>query len=399
MPRWATVALNLTVLAGCLGVTVWALFRSLKRSEDPSLIVFKSVISLVFTVGLLWFALTTDGGGRLIGPGLCALYGVTMAILWGRHIGALVAKPFTSMFDGGDEEVEPQPLYSIAINKIRRGQYQEAAFDIKEQLKKFPTDFTGQRLLAQLQAEHLNDLAGAQVTIDKLCTQPSQERSAVASVLNELADWHLKFGQDVDSARATLERIIETFPDSEFAQHAHQRIAHLANPEMLIAAHDRPAIRLRPGVQNIGLQKGQPVASAAEKDPKDVAREYVAHLEQHPHDNETREKLAWVYAREFGRPDLAVDQMDQIIEQPGLDTRHTAHCLNTIADMQIQYAHDFDAARAALQRIIDRFPQSPVAEAAQNRIDRLRLEMRSHHQNAPIKLGVYEQNIGLKKSV
>jgi outer membrane protein assembly factor BamD (BamD/ComL family) len=391
------VLLNLFILSLCLGISIWGYIRWLKRTEDPSLMVFKTILSLVFTIGLFVAAVTMQGQAGLLLPGLCAVYGVTMAILWGRHIGALVARPLTSMFDGGTEEVEPQPLYSIAVNKIKRGFYQEAAFHIKEQLLKFPNDFTGQRLLAQLQAEHLNDLAGAQVTIEKLCAQPGHARSELASVLNELADWHLKFAQDTDSARATLEKVIAMFPDSEAALHAQQRIAHLASPELLLAAHDRPAVRLRPGIQNLGLHTGAPELLPKDDDSVEKAREYVAHLEQHPHDAEAREKLAWIYARHYGRPELAIDQMEQIFSQPSLAQNQMIHCLNVIADMHLQFAHDLDAARAALQRIVEAFPDTSAAEAARNRIDRLRLELRAQTATPTLKLGTYEQNIGLKR--
>jgi TolA-binding protein len=400
MPRpWATVALNLLLAAGCLAVVLWALWRSLKRSEDPSLMLFKVVLSLVLTGGLIFIALTTDGSDRLVVPGLCAGYGVTMAIIWGRHIGALVASPLTAMFDGGSEEVEPRPLYSVALNKIRRGEYNEAAFEIKTQLMKFPDDFFGQHLLAQLQAEHLNDLQGAQVTVEKLCAQRGHPPNAIADTLNQLADWHLKYAQDAMNAQVALESIIERFPDTEFAQHAHQRIAHLASQEMLLAAHDRPSIKLRPGIQNLGLMKDSSELQAPEDDPAERARQYVAHLEKHPQDNEMREKLAWIYAKHYGRPDLAIDQMEQILAHPNQTSKHVIHCLNMIADVNIKYANNLEAARAALQRIVEGYPESAAAESARKRIDRLRLEMRTHGDAPSIKLGTYEQNIGLKKGL
>ena len=394
---WYTVLLNLFLLSLCLGIAIWGYIRWLKSSEDPSLMVFKTVLSLIMTIGLFVAAATTDGLGRLGLPLICVVYGISMAILWGRHIGALVARPLTSMFDGGFEEVEPQPLYSIALNKAKRGLYQDAAFDIKEQLVKFPNDFTGQRLLAELQAQHLNDLAGAQVTIEKLCSQPGHARSELASVLNELADWHLKYAQDTDSARATLEKIIAMFPDTEAAHHAQQRIAHLASPEMLLAAHERPTIRLRPGIQNLGLRQNASELLSKGDDSVEKAREYVAHLEQHPHDSEAREKLAWIYARHYGRPELAIDQMEQILSQANLPPNQIIHCLNVIADMHLQFTRDLDAARATLQRIVEALPDTSAAEAARNRIDHLRLEHRAHQPAASIKLGTYEQNIGLKR--
>ena len=49
----------------------------------------------------------------------------------------------------------------------------------------------------------------------------------VAAALTQLADWHLKFYHDVSSAKATLQRIVAKFPDTELAQSARERFAHL----------------------------------------------------------------------------------------------------------------------------------------------------------------------------
>src|SRR5687768_17816886 len=48
-----------------------------------------------------------------------------------------------------------------------------------------------------------------------------------AYTLNTLADWQLKYGQDIEAARQSLERIVARYPGTEEAQVAAQRIAHL----------------------------------------------------------------------------------------------------------------------------------------------------------------------------
>ena len=73
------------------------------------------------------------------------------------------------------------------------------------------------------------------------------------------------------------------------------------------------------------------------------------------------------------------------------------HCLNIIADIQVKFGNNYEAARDALQRIVDLYPNSAAAESARNRIDRLKLELRPHRESESIKLGTYEQNIGIKK--
>jgi hypothetical protein len=49
-----------------------------------------------------------------------------------------------------------------------------------------------------------------------------------------------------------------------------------------------------------------------------------------------------------------------------------------------------------LEKILERFPGLPVADLAQSRLNRLKLEMKGIQETSDVKLGVYEQNIGLK---
>src|SRR5437667_8510830 len=117
MPRALSIAIGLLMLLLVIGATIWFLIRTLKRTEDPASLIFKWILSLIFTGLLLWFAAGVgfDNLGALGIPFACVLYGVAMSVLWAPHLGAILAKPFTSMFDGGDTPPDPQPLYSIAI--------------------------------------------------------------------------------------------------------------------------------------------------------------------------------------------------------------------------------------------------------------------------------------------
>lgn len=383
MPRW--VAITLSVFSALL--VVWTLYRWLSGSEEPRRLIGKWIATLIFA-GLL-FLLTRLEKSYLtafVVPGTVALIGIIVAAIWAPHIGEWFAKPLTSMFDGGDDEVEPAPLYSIAINKIRKGEYQAAAFEIKEQLLKFPNDFKGQHMLAELQARHLNDLPGAQVTIERLIAQPNHSPPEIAFAVNELADWHLKYAQDLEAARATLESIIERFPDSEMAHQAQQRIAHLGTTETLLAPHDRRRLAVPRGPERLGLMKDQSALARAPDDPAAEADAYVKHLDQNPCDHEARAKLAWIYAEHFQRLDLALEQMEQLVQDQGQPPRQRIHCLNTIADMHIKFGKDLAAARATLQRIIDLNPSGASAESARHRMDRLPLELKGGEQTHSIKM-------------
>jgi len=388
--------LGLVMIASTLAGVGWLVMRMVKRAEDPPKFIFKLVLTLLLTGGLLWYAST---GVNLSIPFLCVLFGIVMSILWAPHLGALLAKPLTSMFDGGDTEADPEPLYSIAISRRKLGKYADAIAHIRGQLDRFPNDVTGQMMLAEIQAEDLNDLPGAQIVIQKLCQQKGHPPAAISAALIRLADWQLKYWQDVDSARESLEQIRTLYPDSEFANVAAQRIAHLGTRAAREASLDRTAIELPIGPEDVGLLKGHMGVPAPVEDPAARAEEYIRHLEQHPLDMEIREKLAFIYAEHYQRVDYAVNELEQIIQQPGQSTRQIVRALSLMADIHIKFGDDYESARAALQRIIDSYPNVAAAEAARNRLSHLKLEMRAKQQSRSVSMGTYDQDIGLKKKL
>lgn len=381
-----------------LGIGGWLLWRALKRSEDPPALVVKWVVTALILAGLAWVTKPwsdmplqwTDVVTTLVG-------GLILAIVWRQSIAGLFAKPFMSLYDGGSAEIEPRPYYSIAEAKRKRGHYLEAVAEIRKQLARFPTDFEGQLKLAEIQAENLNDLPGAELAIRRLCEQPGHAPRNLALALNSLADWHLKQGVDRDAARQDLEKLIEVLPDTEFALAAAQRIAHLAKTETLLAAHDRQPIHLPEGVKNVGLLASTEHLRPTAADPAALANEYVKHLEQHPQDTEAREKLAVIYADHYRRLDLAADQLEQLIHQPNQPARLVVHWLNLLADLQLRHDAGYETVRQTLEQIIERFPNLAAADMARNRLDLLKLELKAKQRSEPIKLGEYEQNIGLKR--
>ena len=67
-----------------------------------------------------------------------------------------------------------------------------------------------------------------------------------------------------------------------------------------------------------------------------------------------------------------------------------------LVDIQIKKLANLDAAKMTLTRFIDEDPQSGMADLARKRILTLRRELDVLSQKDPIKLGEYEQDIGLK---
>ena len=168
---------------------------------------------------------------------------------------------------------------------------------------------------------------------------------------------------------------------------------------MLLAPHERKKFEVVEGVQNLGLLHDYGNLKPAEADPEKVAADCVAHLEQHPLDTEAREKLAVIYADHYERLDLATGELEQMITQPNQPAKLVVHWLNLLADLQIRGGAGFETVQQTLQRIVDRDPEVAAAEIARHRLALLKLEMKAKEKNQAVKLGSYEQNIGLKRSL
>jgi outer membrane protein assembly factor BamD (BamD/ComL family) len=386
MPQPLRIALMLFAAIGVLGFLLWFFWRALRESESPVRLIVKWIVTFLLVGWVVYEARRAQGAGRLAVLLFVALpVAVVMIILWGRSIGGLVARPFETMFTGGSEEPDPQPLYSIAEGLRRRGKFREAIYEIQGQLNRFPKDFTGQMMLAEIQAENLNELASAEITIHRICEQPNHAPASVASALNSLADWQLKYAQDVDAATGSMKKIIELLPDSEFARAAANRIAHFSNREQLLHARAPGKIQMKHGVEYLGLLKDQSHLMPKEKTFKDEAAELVAHLDSHPLDNEARERLAIIYARDYGRLDLATEQLEQLIALPGESPKHVTRWLHLLADLQIHCTNDTQLAEQTLQRIVELFPNQSQSELAKQRIVVLALELKHYEKGRTVK--------------
>ncbi len=400
MSRTAEIIRGTLILLFVVVVFGIVLWRSLKRSEDPPKLIFKWILTaLIFAFGA-WKVLPTSGNGggeSFMGVAMAMICGLAITAIWRHSIASLVSKPFEALFTGGDVEPEPRPAYSVARTRQKQGKYSEAIAEIRRQLDMFPTDIEGLMLLAEIQAEDMKDLPGAELTIDRFCAQKHAPKN-IAFALSSMADWNLKFGQDREAAKRNLERIIAMLPETEFALGAAQRIAPLGTTEMLLAPHERKKYTVVEGPKNIGLMQDHNHLKPVAQEPGLIASEYVKHLAEHPFDSEVREKLAVIYAEHYGRLDLAVDQLDQLANQPNQPAKLVVRWLNAMADLQVRYGAELSAIEQTIQRIIDIDPEAPAANIARNRMATLKLELRGKHTNEPVKMGTYEQNIGLKSS-
>ena len=389
------LAAGILAVAG-IALVIYAFSRSTERA--------KLAVKLIVSAFIGWLIVKeiipgfSKGGGEAVAAlGLMLICGLIIAVSWRGTLIDLVASPLTSLYDGGNEEPEQKPFYSIANAKRKRAQYQEAIEEARQQLAKFPNDFEGVMLIASVQAENLRDLAAAENTLNHFCDWVNASEKQVASAWNTMADWYLKIGIDVDAARASLEKIIARFPETETALHAEQRLAHLGETEkILLNSQNRRAIAVPVGSKNLGLMDSMSHLMAKEIEPGKLAAAHVKHLAVHPNDSEVREKLATIYARDFHRLDLATMELEQLINEPRHKPKQIAGWLNLLANFQIELGAEVETVRATLETILARFPDLPIAEITQRRLARLNSEFKGLEKTEGIKMGTYEQNVGLK---
>ena len=383
-----------------LFLVFYSVWRGVKSSGDPVRLVFKIVISIcivIFSISLM-HKHPSDPGEMFYNLAVALVFCVPTGLLWVSPAIEWLAKPLTNIFDGGDEEAEPEPLYSMAESKRKNCRYEEAIRDIQVQLEKFPDDFMGTMMLASIQAEDLNDLPTATDTLENLLAKGKLPAHSTVAALQMLADWHLKYRQDAAAARGFLQRIIDKYPDTPLEHNARQRLARMESAEAVFEEREKGGVyEVKQGLRNIGLRR-EATVEEVEPDPSILANQYVKQLERHPMDTDTREKLALLYAEKFQRLELALDQLEQLIAHPSETPAHIGRWLNLVATLRIQQGKDMDGAVAALHRLIERFPKSAVAYAATTRLAHLDQELKGLEKGEVKTLGVYEQKLGLKKA-
>jgi tetratricopeptide (TPR) repeat protein len=384
-------AVALPIVAGAV---VWLFFRAFRNAEDRGSLAVKWGVSLL-VIGLwFWHVAPQAGRGGMFtwdSVILTMVCGLVVACAWAGSIGAMFAKPFTMLLDD-NREMEPQPYYSVALARSKRGQHIEAVAEIRRQLERFPTDFAGQMLLAETLAEKLVDLPAAENIVRKCLAQPGHAPKNVAYALNTLADWKLRLASDAAGARLALERVVQLMPETEFSVQAEQRLAHLQEPGSMAT----PSLEVPTHAGNFGLLQSIQHMVPVEQNPEEILGELKAQLEIHPHDYEARERLAALYARALQLPTEAIEQLELLIAATHCAPKQTARWLNLLADVHIELRRDFESARAALERIEERFPGQSFAQLARNRIELLKLEFKGKEKSQTVRLGSYEQNIGLK---
>ena len=299
--------------------------------------IIKIAISALLLIGA-WML----GGGGKIGALLMIAPMVLVGMLWiGPMMDYLGGSAINSLFGGG-ERLEAKPLYSMAEAKWRQGKAKLAVELIDEELAKFPCDFEGQMLKAQIQMESLHDFSASEGTLLCIAAQPQHEPGQIAKALYQLADWQHKQGI-TESVKATLIDLRDRFPDSGIEMTCAQRLARM----------------------------GFSIDSNDPRDASEIVSECLKQLEEHPLDNHTREQLARVYFGRYGKPDLAWEEMNKLFTNPFQKPRDISRWLNLMADWHLKKSNA-EGARQCLQQIITRYPDLPFSEEAQDRLTRIK---------------------------
>jgi tetratricopeptide (TPR) repeat protein len=410
--QFLVILIALVLLAGLVAAIAFGIARILRAAEGYGglagfLLKVAATVVGVGGIALLFWVVggTMGGGGGFLGAagfaflaaGALVAVAVVFSIIWAPEIGGVIAKPFATLYDGGAVESKPQALYSIAVAKRKQGRYAEAIAEVRRQLERFPGDFPGCLMLAEIQAHDLHDLPAACATLEQFVSSPGHARKNVAYALNTLAEWHLKYSRDFAAAKDALERIPQQFPDSPEAHAALQRLAHFDDFQQYAASKERIPLAVPQAVGPLGLRDAPVAAPVPEADTAGLAAKLVAHLEQHPSDNEARERLALIYAGQFQRLDLALLEFEQLVAQTNAPAQEIVRWLNLMADLHVSVGQDLAAAEAALRRIAQLYPDSAAAHNAARRLNLLKFEGKRNETSQAVRLGSYEQNLGLRQ--
>lgn len=355
-------ALDLIFAGIILAFVVWLIVRSVLRAEEPK----KHILRLVCSMGLVMLTVAACAFlfaklGRFAAfavPFTVAASGILLGVMWASRLGEILAAPLSGLFDGGNAKAFRQPLYAIAEARQKRGRYQEAITEAQKQLEEFPGDITGTLLLIDLFAKDLDQIEDAKATLEAYLQNGPHHSKNIFRVLAHMADIYIEKYSDRESAKNCLECIQSLCPGTDQEMIAAQRLAHMGSREFLAAKKQPTKIIVKEFDHRLGLQGKEPDFQRNEKSPDELAKEYIQQLNEHPLNLEARENLALLYANHYHRLDMAIEQLETMVNHRNQSTRQVVRWLNLMADLHIKLGGNIRDAKKCLQRISDRFPTS-----------------------------------------
>ena len=375
--------------------SVWFFHRFSKRgAEEKESFLFRIGFTAVALVMMIAGAKSARQGGLGAAVALVEII-LPLSILvpvWLPSLVELLTGGLTGAMTGGNDRVEPKAFYFRAEALRKKGDYAGALESIEDELKRFPDDFDGLMLRAEVYAVDFKNLSAARLQLDEI--ERDESKTANQRVLAALKHAELIQKLDLPATRQIWERIVSLYPGSPAAQLANQNLAHFIEAG---AVSDDPGALVMPAFeQNVGLLNTPTSDLAKGNDSPIEAGLLVAQLEAYPDDIEAREKLANIYADFYGRTNLAVEQLEMLVAMPSQPARKVAEWLTRISDWHARDPETLPLAKVALQEIVDRYPDTAQAVAARSRLSTIGRVVRTRQRTATLKLGEYEQNIGLK---
>lgn len=268
------------------------------------------------------------------------------------------------------------PTYGAVTAHIKFGRYVAAEEAVIRELELFPDDYDGWMMLAELYAVRFKDVAAAEQTICELCDQPNVNAVQTSLALHRLADWHLRLGEDPESARWSLHMIETKLPGTHFARMARQRRDQLPATRAELRERNQGR-RIRLPALTDPLDDPQPRAAAIPApDAEAAARRLCERWAASPNEVGPREELARLLAESLGRPEAAIEQLESLLAMPEAQEEKQREWLALIAAWHLRLRRDPAAARPFLERLVRDHPQSGQAFTAQRRLNLLNLEDR-----------------------
>lgn len=264
------------------------------------------------------------------------------------------------------EEPPPRPTYDRAMGQMNFGKYQAAEWELISQLEKREDDFKGWIMLAELYArQHKNIEDAARVILD-ICQNPNTQPAEISVACHTLADWQMELAGNPEGAKAALELLCRKLPGTHFATMAQQRIKQLPRSAEEFEETKKPKRIRLPALREEMGDSDHHKKSKAEASLE--ANRLVEKLTDDPNDVVLREKLAGVLAADLGKADLGIEQLGMLIEMPDTTNEQKAKWLGQIAAWQLELKKDEAKYEAMLKEIIEKYPQTSHAFAAQRRL-------------------------------
>jgi len=122
-------------------------------------------------------------------------------------------------------------------------------------------------------------------------------------------------------------------------------------------------------------------------------------LEKFPGDYEGYVKLATIHMENLENLPDALATLEEFLSLPARAPNHVVSALHMMADWQLQFGRDAQAATATLQRIVALFPGTPIAHAAEQRIAHLvQADETSRRREIKFTVKAGDRDLGLRQS-